>query len=419
MQVPSENTDTKLDTSNEPSAQLIEENVALPKDIFRSYLSYWVYEAAHCTPVMFSSLEAYSDNRSYLFDEGLWYTPYYFYCGRKCQYFFNNLVKIEGPNTHPSSPTNDEENTQPDASEIEVLNVVGRFFIHRPDPILEAYLIKAAEINKEAEFEYWRKQYPEHKTAGYFDQDNIYKCHIKARYQLTMQTPSENTDVKMDTLDEPSAHLIEENVALPEDTFSSHLSYVLYEIAHCKPIMFMIIIIVSLISLIVLFHDNDGCTVILVMSLIVASMALMVVAAFTFGKAITEQEFMIKLLVEVIARKPAGKEWGTVAYNMNQYLFMKRLWYTPYYFYSGKKCHEFFTTLIKEVNSGSHSDSSSNSAEDTQSPVSAGKTSNGLNNFYSIRSDPILMAYVLKATQIEKEAQSEYWRKQYPDADLP
>ena len=44
-----------------------------------------------------------------------------------------------------------------------------------------------------------------------------------------MQTPSENTDVKMDTLDEPSAHLIEENVALPEDTFSSHLSYVLYE----------------------------------------------------------------------------------------------------------------------------------------------------------------------------------------------
>ncbi|CAI6380387.1 CNT_HP2_G0000750.mRNA.1.CDS.1 [Saccharomyces cerevisiae] len=45
------------------------------------------------------------------------------------------------------------------------------------------------------------------------------------------------------------------------------------------------------------------------------------------------------------------------------------------------------------MNSGSHSDSSSNSAEDTQSSVSAGKTSNGPNNFDSIRSDPILMAY--------------------------
>ncbi|CAI4239260.1 ASG_G0000880.mRNA.1.CDS.1 [Saccharomyces cerevisiae] len=47
----------------------------------------------------------------------------------------------------------------------------------------------------------------------------------------------------------------------------------------------------------------------------------------------------------------------------------------------------------------------SRNAEDTQSSVSAGKTSNGPNNFDSIRSDPILMAYVLKATQIEKEAQ--------------
>ena len=128
-----------------------------------------------------------------------------------------------------------------------------------------------------------------------------------------MQTPSENTDVKMDTLDEPSAHLIEENVALPEDTFSSHLSYVLYEIAHCKPIMFMIIIIVSLISLIVLFHDNDGCTVILVMSLIVASVALVVVAAVTFGKAITALEFMIMVVVEGGARAPAGRAGGTVA----------------------------------------------------------------------------------------------------------
>ncbi|CAI4239340.1 CNT_collapsed_G0000790.mRNA.1.CDS.1 [Saccharomyces cerevisiae] len=48
----------------------------------------------------------------------------------------------------------------------------------------------------------------------------------------------------------------------------------------------------------------------------------------------------------------------------------------------------------------------SRNAEDTQSSVSAGKTSNGPNNFDSIRSDPILMAYVLKATQIEKEAQN-------------
>ncbi|CAI4239262.1 AHL_G0000860.mRNA.1.CDS.1 [Saccharomyces cerevisiae] len=395
MQTPSENTDVKLDTLDEPSAHLIEENVALPEDTFNSYRSYILNEIARCKPLMIMFLIpvclvllitffhdikgilvfllislilsiiilligitafvsetlnkgsiikllvevitrkpavggkewriiAYNMNQ-YLFDHGIWHTPYYFFCEHRCHEFFKSLIEQTRSNAHLSSPTNGAENTQSNTPAKEVSNEMVKPYIFSSDPVLEAYLIKAAEIDKEAEFEYWRKQYPEHKTAGYFDQDNICKCHIKARYQLNMQTPSENTDVKMDTLDEPSAHLIEENVALPEDTFSSHLSYVLYEIAHCKPIMFMIIIIVSLISLIVLFHDNDECTVILMISLLVASMALLVVAAFTFGKAITEQEFMIKLLAEVIARKPAGKEWGTVAYNMNQYLFMERL----------------------------------------------------------------------------------------------
>ena len=29
----------------------------------------------------------------------------------------------------------------------------------------------------------------------------------------------------------------------------------------------------------------------------------------------------MKFPMEVITRRPAGKEWETVAYNMNQYLF--------------------------------------------------------------------------------------------------
>ncbi|CAI6457150.1 CFF_HP2_G0000780.mRNA.1.CDS.1 [Saccharomyces cerevisiae] len=36
-----------------------EENGALlPKDIFRSYLSYWIYEGAHCKPIMVMFLAA-------------------------------------------------------------------------------------------------------------------------------------------------------------------------------------------------------------------------------------------------------------------------------------------------------------------------------------------------------------------------
>lgn len=60
-----------------------------------------------------------------------------------------------------SSPTNGAENTQSNTPAKEVSNEMVKPYIFSSDPVLEAYLIKAAEIDKEAEFEYWRKQYPE------------------------------------------------------------------------------------------------------------------------------------------------------------------------------------------------------------------------------------------------------------------
>ena len=52
MEAPPEITDSKSDTSKGLDAQLIEKNVALPKDIFRSYLSYLIYDMLHYKPIM-------------------------------------------------------------------------------------------------------------------------------------------------------------------------------------------------------------------------------------------------------------------------------------------------------------------------------------------------------------------------------
>lgn len=191
--------------------------------------------------------------------------------------------------------------------------------------------------------------------------------------------------MKLDTLSEPSAHLIEENVVLPEDTFSSYLNYLLYELVHCKPIVILVSVITTLVLLIIPFHNIDICAVVFMISFSLSILSLFLVVMHKFVLPVAEQGFIIKLLVEVIAYKPAGMAWGTIACNMNQYLFKERLWNTPYY---------FFTTFIREVNSGSLSDSSSNNTEDTQSPVSAKKTSNDPNRFHYIRSDPFLMTYV-------------------------
>ncbi|CAI4054664.1 DUP/COS family protein SKDI_01G0860 [Saccharomyces kudriavzevii IFO 1802] len=138
-----------------------------------------------------------------------------------------------------------------------------------------------------------------------------------------------------------------------------------------------------------------------------------------FGTHVSDRDFILKLSVEVITRKPAGKEWKAVAYNMNQYLFDEGLWYTPYYFYCGRKCRYFFRNIIIKESAGTHSSSSTNEAENTQSAAPATETSNGAAEPRSIEPVPILKRYMLKARQVEEEAQLEYWRKQYPDANLP
>ncbi|CAI4241826.1 BAP_1a_G0000750.mRNA.1.CDS.1 [Saccharomyces cerevisiae] len=68
-----------------------------------------------------------------------------------------------------------------------------------------------------------------------------------------------------------------------------------------------------------------------------------------FTIPIQSLDFEINLLVEVIKRKPAvkGKEWRTITYNMNQYLFDHGLWNTPYYFYDDEDCHRYFLSLIE------------------------------------------------------------------------
>ncbi|CAI4054658.1 DUP/COS family protein SKDI_01G0840 [Saccharomyces kudriavzevii IFO 1802] len=201
-----------------------------------------------------------------------------------------------------------------------------------------------------------------------------------------MQAHSENHDVKLDTLSEPNAHLIEENVALPEDIFNSYWSYLLYEVFHYKRLTFLFLAIGILVFLIIFSH-NLACVLVSVLLLIACFIiGLQIATSGGFFEPISHQDFILELLVEVIARKPAGKGWRTIAYNMNQYLFNERLWNTPYYFYSGRVCHDFFRTAVKRVQKVK---------------------------------DPILNPHALKAMKAEEEAQREYYKRQFPDADLP
>ncbi|EHN03475.1 YCR007C-like protein [Saccharomyces cerevisiae x Saccharomyces kudriavzevii VIN7] len=237
-----------------------------------------------------------------------------------------------------------------------------------------------------------------------------------------MQSHLRNDDVKLDTLSEPNASLIGENITLPKDSFNSYLYYLLYEMAHYKPTIVCFLVTVISILMIVVFHNILLCDI----AFGLLNLSFFVYALIEFNDSVSDEEFKIKLLLEVITRKPAvkGKEWRIITYNMNQHLFDNGLWNTPYYFYCDQSCYGFFRHLIKGKNLGANSSSSANEVENTQSDAPATQPSNEVAKSYHftfgpiLEADPILEAYCLKAAEAEKQAQCEYWRKQYPDADI-
>ncbi|CAI4240771.1 AMM_1a_G0000900.mRNA.1.CDS.1 [Saccharomyces cerevisiae] len=500
MQTPSESTDTKLDTSNEPSAHLIEENVALPEEIFHSYFSYLLYEMAHCKPVMITFLlntclvllflffhdspstilfyiysllifvpmlgafikrsrapiqnqdfEAellvevikrkpavrgkewrtitYNMNQ-YLLGHGLWNTPYYFYGDEQCYVYFLSLIAGVTPKKQTTASIDDIADAQ---SNVPTTVTPGEDIEPASPssaPNYRNFLLKAAEIEQQAQNNYWKERDPEITTDLTCSREKHILASVKissvlnitidyTRYKLGMQISLESTDTKLDTSNEPSAYLIEENVALPKDIFRSYLSYWIYEAAHCTPVMFLSLVIGVLISIIILFHDNKNCVGVSVGFLVIFFIIFGCVLGGIFGIPICDRDFKIKLLGETIARRPAGREWRTVAYNMNQYLFDEGLWYTPYYFYCGRKCQYFFNNLVKIEGPNTHPSSPTNDEENTQPDASEIEVLNVVGRFFIHSPDPILEAYLIKAAEINREAEFEYWRKQYPEVDLP
>ena len=146
-----------------------------------------------------------------------------------------------------------------------------------------------------------------------------------------MQTPPESTDVKLDTLNEPSAHLIEKNVALPKDIFRSYLSYWIYEIARYTPVMILSLVIGVLVLLIIFFNDNEACVFNSAILAFTSLVGLLIILGDGNPKLVSRRNFRTELLVDVITRKPAveGKEWRTITYNMNRYIFDHGLWILP------------------------------------------------------------------------------------------
>ncbi|CAI4240130.1 CQS_1a_G0000780.mRNA.1.CDS.1 [Saccharomyces cerevisiae] len=465
MQTPSESTDVKLDALNEPSAHLIEENVALPEDIFSSYWSYLLYELAHYKPTMFAIVITVSlilllvffydkdtcltfsvtsltsvcplvslicilkfndqtgdvgfkvkllmeiitrkpavegkewrtityNMNQYLLGHGLWSTPYYFYRDKDCRRYFMRLVEGRTFKKQEESSTSNVTGIQSD----------------------EATTGTPTEATESLTFSQLTRE--KHTPASVKFPSTLNITVEKKRYKLGMEAPSEITDSKSDTSKGLDAQLIEKNVALPKDIFRSYLSYCIYDMLRYKPIMVPGAVSVGSVLSIVFLHDNIACVVISAVLAGISLFALMIVGD-GYLKPVSRRDFESELLVEVITRKPAveGKEWKIITYKMNQYLFNHGQWHTPYYFYGDEDCYRYFLSLIEGITAKKQIPTSIGYSTGTQ--LNSSVTAESEDAIESVPPSPGLnyQNFLLKAAEIDQQAQENYWRRRHPNID--
>ncbi|CAI4242871.1 CCQ_1a_G0000790.mRNA.1.CDS.1 [Saccharomyces cerevisiae] len=201
-----------------------------------------------------------------------------------------------------------------------------------------------------------------------------------------MHISLESTDTKLDTSNEPSAQLIEENVALPKDIFRSYLSYWIYEGAHSKPIMIMFLASVILISLtnFRVYH-----LIPLLPSILCSS-----------PQQINNKGFNTNLSSEVSTCKPSVKEeWRIITYKMNEYLFDHEIWSTPYYFYCEEDCHRYFLNFIE----GRTFEKPTSNAEENVQETEAGES-------FTLNPGPDFQNCFSKTADIVEQSQVKYWQ---------
>ncbi|CAI4243171.1 BDM_1a_G0000780.mRNA.1.CDS.1 [Saccharomyces cerevisiae] len=173
------------------------------------------------------------------------------YCEEDCHRLFLSLIKGRTFKKQKESSASNVKDAQSNDETAGTPNEAAESSSFSAGPNFIKLLTKAAEIEQQSQDEYWRQDGTE-TTRNTIVIGNT-------KYILAMQTPPESTDVKLDTLNEPSAHLIEKNVALPKDIFRSYLSYWIYEIARYTPVIILSLVIGVLVLLIIFFNDNEAC----------------------------------------------------------------------------------------------------------------------------------------------------------------
>ncbi|GHM92494.1 pheromone-regulated DUP240 protein prm9 [Saccharomyces cerevisiae] len=97
----------------------------------------------------------------YLFDHGLWNTPYRFYDEEDCHRYFLHLIEGKTFKKQGDPPTSNVTDAQSNDETAGTPNEAIEFFTFHSGPNYQKYLSKAAEIEQQAQNNYWQGRHPD------------------------------------------------------------------------------------------------------------------------------------------------------------------------------------------------------------------------------------------------------------------
>ncbi|CAD6629289.1 XXYS1_4_G0000080.mRNA.1.CDS.1 [Saccharomyces cerevisiae] len=207
-----------------------------------------------------------------------------------------------------------------------------------------------------------------------------------------------------------------ETVILPRDITPSKCAYFLKQNIVFISYIFIHIIITIILNRLALSAHGNTLIIILAALLITISLFLLLLLPYLncsrYKLRCLDDDCKFKLLAEVITHKPNVdlSTWDRIAYDMNQFVYDRRICADRSFFYDGSSCYQVFKKLVATpylVNSNMNS-----------IYTDLEMRSNGATNINDSGNSSLhieLGTYIFKALAVFRNSVDKYWEDKYPE----
>ncbi|CCK69651.1 DUP/COS family protein KNAG_0C05530 [Huiozyma naganishii CBS 8797] len=156
----------------------------------------------------------------------------------------------------------------------------------------------------------------------------------------------------MSALQSAIAEIQADPIVLPRDIYKSKTRHYIHELLHISYFKIGVLIYVLFLTSTVLMVQDTREYVLSAFMIIICAVGAVAIVVFIFRYHYLIRVFnsntKILFLGEVVKHRPSldPESWNAIADRMNQQFYSTEEWSTPYYFYDGQSCLEFFRSFV-------------------------------------------------------------------------